>query len=346
MSISESFSFDLLHPITENGKFKNPWPSSHPMPTFMEVLRWKFQSKNRLCSCQLEHSLGPYLVPDFHEASSLATKHGLSAIWLGHSTVLVNFMKGTFLTDPIFSLSCSPLPFCGPKRISPIPCKVSELPEIDGVIISHNHYDHLDLPTVRDLISRFGSRLTWFVPSGLKSWFSSLGDVTVNELTWNEEISFNSQVGGSFRIVCLPSQHWSMRSVFDRNRSLWCSWAIIGEQRRFFFAGDTGYCPAFKVVGTIHGPFDLAAIPIGCYEPRWFMKYQHVGPEEALQIHKDVRSRTSLGIHWGTYEMGSYEHATEPPCKLAATAKAQKLENAFITLAQGEIWKPFDEIKT
>uniref|UniRef100_A0A5S6QHL9 Lactamase_B domain-containing protein n=1 Tax=Trichuris muris TaxID=70415 RepID=A0A5S6QHL9_TRIMR len=343
MSIDYPCSYDLLQPIIQNGRFKNPWPTNHRFPSFVDLLQWKMQRARPICGCNREHSAGPYLVPNFKYALSLAVKHGLSAIWLGHSTVLVNYANGTFLTDPILSLTCSPFSFCGPKRISPLPCSVDELPALDAILISHNHYDHLDLPTVRALINRFGPDLTWFVPSGLKSWFSNLGKVTVKELTWNEETAFETRRGESFRVVCLPSQHWSMRSIFDRDQSLWCSWAVIGAKRRFFFAGDTGYCPAFKVIGNLHGPFDLSAIPIGCYEPRWFMQYQHVDPEEALQIHKDLRSRASLGIHWGTYAMGSHEHPTEPPCKLAAAAKREGLENAFVTLAQGETWKPANE---
>jgi len=237
-------------------------------------------------------------------------------------------MEGfNILTDPIWSERASMVQFMGPKRIRPTPCKLSDLPKIDAVVISHNHYDHLDHYTVKTL----GDTPRWFVPKGLKAWFTSCGVENVQELNWWEESSFSDQL----RFVCTPCQHWSKRTAFDDFQALWSSWAIVGSSKKFFFTGDTGYCDAFSTIGQEFGPFDLAAIPIGAYEPRWFMKPQHVNPEEAVQIHIDLKSKKSVGMHWGTFILTD-EHVMEPPVKLQE-AKVQKnlRKNEFIVLNIG-----------
>lgn len=228
----------------------------------------------------------------------------------------------TFITDPIFSERASPSQMVGPKRYRDCPISVNELPVLDAVIISHTHYDHLDLNTVTSLNNRFGTDLRWYVPLGLAGWMSSVGVDNVVELDWWEEsfltpnISTHSpevvaedQRSGSadsdVTFVFTPAQHWSKRTVSDDNKVLWGSWAVIGPRHRFFFAGDTGFCPVFKQIGAQFGPFDCAAIPIGAYEPRWFMKYQHVAPEEAVQIHQDVQARFSMAVHWGTFALAN-----------------------------------------
>ena len=163
---------------------------------------------------------------------------GIRITWLGHASVLAQFDNFNILADPIFSDRCSPLGFLGPKRYRPAPYNVSELPKIDAVCISHNHYDHLDVQTVKDL-SDFHENLHWFVPIGLKQWF-----------------------------VFTPTKHWCNRGLLDRNKVLWGSWTVLGPRYRYYFAGDTGYCDAFKQIGERFGPIDVAAIPIGAYEPR------------------------------------------------------------------------------
>lgn len=184
--------------------------------------------------------------------------------------------------------------------------------QINAVVISHNHYDHLDYPAVHALHARFGDDLRFYVPMGLRGWFEKYGITNVVELTWWQTHTLRSSSSSadqdrSIDFVFLPAQHWSLRSGFDRNQSLWGGWGVIGRQHRFYFGGDTGYCPEFKNIGAHYGPFDISAIPIGCYSPRHFMCSQHVNPADAVQIHQDIRSKFSLGIHWGTYEMGSIE---------------------------------------
>lgn len=221
--------------------------------------------------------------------------------WLGHATTLVQFDNVTVLTDPILSERASPFQLIGPKRYRSFPCDVNELPLIDAVVISHNHYDHLDVDSVQSLNYRFGDKLRWYVPLGLAQWMKENGPENVVELNWWESSCISKKSDVLF--VFTPAQHWSKRTLTDDNIVLWGSWSIIGPKHRFFFAGDTGYCNSFKQIGNMYGPFDVAAIPIGAYEPRWFMLPQHVSPEEAVRIHEDVKSKSSVGIHWGTFSL-------------------------------------------
>lgn len=157
------------------------------------------------------------------------------------------------------------------------------------------------------------------------------GCETVTELSWWESATCN---GSSF--VFTPAQHWCKRSLFDTNKSLWGSWCVIGPRHRFYFAGDTGYCDAFKQIGEYLGPFDLAAIPIGAYKPRWMMRSQHVDPEEAVKIHLDVRAQRSVGIHWGTFAL-AHEFYLEPPQKLKEECEKVDLpEDEFFVMKHGE----------
>jgi len=202
------------------------------------------------------------------------------------------------------------------------------------VVISHNHYDHLDADSVKSLNTRFGDKLRWYVPLGLAKWMKDEGVKNVVELNWWESSCNLSQSDVSF--VFTPAQHWCKRTLRDDNQVLWGSWSIIGPKHRFFFTGDSGYCDAFKQIGNVYGPFDLAAIPIGAYEPRWFMKPQHVDPEEAVKIHNDIKSKSSVAIHWGTFAL-AHEYYLEPPKKLTDALKDFKLsEEVFITLNHGE----------
>ena len=278
--------------------------------------------------------------PDYKDASSTflvdvtdlnqiqnPPRDKIQATWIGHSTLLVQFEGKNILTDPIFSVRCSPVKWAGPSRYTKAPFSVEDLPEIDFVVISHNHYDHLDLATIHSL----GNSPIYFVPLGLKKWFAKAGVKKVVEMDWWEEHKI-----GVFTFVCTPTQHFSGRGLFDRNETLWCSWAVIGENKRFWFAGDTGYFSKFKNIGDKYGPFDLSAIPIGAYEPRWFMKPMHVNPDEAVQIHLDVKSKMTIGIHWGTFILTD-EPIEEPREKLQESIISRKLiEREFIAINHGQ----------
>ncbi|XP_062990272.1 N-acyl-phosphatidylethanolamine-hydrolyzing phospholipase D [Elgaria multicarinata webbii] len=322
----------------KDGRFVNPWPTWKSI-SVSGFLKWtlteKDNSKVPSSKQELDRVL-PVLKPYFVDNLELVGKTGagMRVTWLGHASVMVEMDELTFLTDPIFSQRASPVQFAGPKRFRGPPCTVDQLPKIDAVVISHNHYDHLDYHTVMSLNSRFGSDLRWFVPLGLLDWMQKCGCENVIELDWWGENCVPGHDAVTF--VFTPAQHWSKRTATDDNKVLWGSWSVLGPWNRFFFAGDTGYCVAFEEIGKRFGPFDLAAIPIGAYEPRWFMKYQHVDPEEAVRIHIDVQAKKSVGIHWGTFTLAN-EYYLDPPVKLKEALDRYGLKTEdFFVLNHGE----------
>lgn len=254
--------------------------------------------------------------------------------WVGHATFLLQFRGANILTDPQFSERASPVSWIGGvKRLVPPGLALHQLPPIDVVLISHNHYDSLDKPSVIRLVELHGKneRPRWFVPLGLKTWFAGLGISNVVELDWWERADHQG-----FTIHAVPAQHWSQRIPFRRNDTLWAGWVVRHPEFNFYFAGDSGYSPDFKEIGHRLGPFKLAAIPIGAYEPRWFMKPMHVNPQEAVQVHQDVKSLFSVGMHWGTFPL-TYEPPDEPPKRLAAARRSAGLTaNEFAVMQHGE----------
>jgi N-acyl-phosphatidylethanolamine-hydrolysing phospholipase D len=252
--------------------------------------------------------------------------------WVGHATVLLRVGGLSLLTDPHFSERASPMRFAGPKRVVPPVPSLEELPHIDAVVISHNHYDHLDLHTVAKLAEQAGGSPRFFVPLGLKAWFARRGIDDVVELDWWESRELRG-----LKIDFVPVQHWSKRTLTDENQSLWGGWVIRHPELSFFFAGDSGYSPDFSDIRAKFGGFDLAAIPIGAYAPRWFMQIMHLDPAEAVQVHKDVNARRSLAIHWGTFANLTDESLYEPPLRLAEERKKAGLaDDDFFVLRHGE----------
>jgi N-acyl-phosphatidylethanolamine-hydrolysing phospholipase D len=257
-----------------------------------------------------------------HAGDFLRDGMGDTVTWVGHSTLLIRLESVTILTDPQWSERASPVSFAGPKRLMPPGVPFEQLPPVDLVVISHDHYDHLDVDTVQRLASTHDP--LFLVPLGLKTWFADLGITKVEELDWWE----NRQVRG-LTITCLPAQHFSGRALWDQNRRLWSTWAVAGATKRIFFAGDTGYYPGFKEIGSRLGPFDLAAIPIGAYVPAEMMRMIHMTPEEALRLFADVQGRTFVATHWGTFHM-TEEPVEEPPMRLNAEAHRLGLDLAKI----------------
>ncbi len=246
----------------------------------------------------------------------------LQVSWLGHSTFLLQYKNINILTDPIFSDRASPLGWTGPKRYVPHVVNYSLLPAIDYVVISHNHYDHLDDTAVKLL----GATPLYVVPLGLKNWFLDQGipDNRIQELDWWQTAD-QSLTGPSVQIEAQPSQHWSARGLFDRRATLWASWRIHLHDTSIWFAGDTGYNPIlFKEIGEKRGPMDLALIPIGAYDPRSFMQTYHVDPDEAVMIHQDIGARRSIGMHWGTFPLTA-EEPMDPPKRLQAAREREGL---------------------
>lgn len=277
------------------------------------------------------------------------SKDELQIMWIGHATLLVQFDGLNILTDPVFLKRCSPSQFAGPIRYRPVPCTIDQLPEINAVLISHNHYDHLEYYAVVKLNKRFGDKIKWFVPMKMKQWFTESGCSNVVEMTWwqndtcdayenNKDKERSEENHGIADVSCVPAQHWSQRTPTDAMKSLWCGWVVKSKKgHTFYYTGDTGYCPVFKTIGERFGPMDLSAIPIGCYAPEYFMKPQHIGPEDAVKIHKEVRSKRSVGIHWGTFDgLGSHEHYLEPREKLKKACEGLT-KDEFFTVDHGEI---------
>ena len=255
-----------------------------------------------------------------------------SVTWVGHATVLLQMGGLNVLTDPFFSERASPVSFAGPKRVVPPLPSLAQLPRIDAVVISHDHYDHLDIESVKALAAQPGGAPRFFVGLGLKPWFEDLGITDVVELDWWESVEWK---GVLFDFV--PVQHWAKRSLWDENQRLWGGWVLRHPELSFFFAGDTGYSPVFADIGRRYGGVDLAAIPIGAYAPRWFMKVMHVDSAEAVAIHRDVKARQSLGIHWGTIASLTDEDLDEPPRQLAEARAAAGVDaDAFFVLKHGE----------
>lgn len=230
--------------------------------------------------------------------------------WLGHASLLLRLNGKYILTDPVFSRRASPVSFAGPVRKTPSVMSVKALPPLDALVISHNHFDHLDSATIRQLLRRF-PQLTFFVPLGLGEWCRRRGARQVVELDW-----WQSYVFEGMAFTAVPAQHWSMRTLWDRNRSLWCGWVFEGQNQRFWFSGDTGYTPELLTIPQRLGKLDTIAIPIGAYAPRWFMAVHHMDPQSAVALWQKLGMPKAIPIHWGVFELTD-ESLDEPVRELS-----------------------------
>ena len=250
------------------------------------------------------------------------------ALWIGHSTFLINNGDLTILTDPIFSERASPLTFAGPKRLIKPVIKIKDLPKVDVITISHNHYDHLDVNSLRKIQKKFPN-VKILVPKGDLKLLRNYNLNNGFEFLWWEAITLNNT-----KFIFTPAQHWSARGLRDRNKSLWGSWFIKTEEKNIFHAGDTGYSDDFIEIRNRLGPVDFAMIPIGAYDPQWFMSYSHVNPEEALSIAKDLDAKKSIGMHWGTFILTD-EPVLEPRERLNKITNETNIN--FYTVTPGNI---------
>lgn len=295
-----------------------------------DFLRWQLAPGRRFPAGK-RYTL---LRPDGHLLMHPPTAPQLT--WLGHASFLFQYRGLNVLTDPVLSDRASPFRLVGPKRFTPPALTVADMPTIHLVLISHNHYDHLDETTVRQLHRRFGSNLRFCIPMGLRRWFEKRGIHNLVELDWWQ----SAPVAGEHEVFCLPAQHFSGRTATDTNTSLWCSWLLDMDGFRFYFGGDTGYGKVFKDIGELFGPIDLALLPIGAYDPRWFMAPVHVAPEEAVRIHQDIGARQSVAMHWGTFVLTD-EPMDEPPRRLRLALELHGInESAFRVMQHGEMWSP------
>jgi len=251
------------------------------------------------------------------------------AIWIGHSTFLIKKEGLTILTDPIFSDRASPFGFIGPKRLMPPAISISELPKIDVITISHNHYDHLDISSLRNLSKLYPETL-FFIPAGDKRLLEKNNIKNVHEFKW-----WNSFKLKDFEFTFTPVKHWSKRGLFDRNKSLWGGWFIQHDDYSIYHAGDTGYSNDFIETKLRLGAPKYAFIPIGAYDPEWFMSDSHVNPEEAVQIMLDLEAEKGFGMHWATFTLTD-EDTIEPKVRLEnATTKLGNLD--FVSLVPGDV---------
>lgn len=301
-------------PRTADGRFANPvGPLSHGslltvrLPFFLRRAAGSFSERPGAPGAVAND--GAFLRENARHSTPTVT-------WIGHATLLVQMDHVTFLTDPIWSDTASPVSFAGPRRFVPPGVALDALPPIDFVVVSHAHYDHLDVPTLAALAAR-RPETRFFVPIGNGALLRESGVANVVELDWGE-----SREHRGVRVTCLPTQHWSKRTLTDDDRALWASWAVVGPERRFYFAGDTGWFDDFARIAEGFGGFDLAALPIGAYEPSAMMRSAHLDPEEAVRAALVLRARRALGIHFGTFDL-SDEPLDEPPRRFRDAAAAQ-----------------------
>ena len=310
------------HHLAE-GTFKNNYIDSTDK-SFSEWIKWSW---NRTAPDSVEF---PMAENDPNFLKNNRTEPTLT--WIGHSTLLIQFEGFNILTDPHLTQRASPVSFAGPERYMKPGISIQDLPHIDLIVISHNHYDHLDRLTLEKIHQKQADQPPKIVvPLKQKEWLDNLDIPNVVEMDWWDEHEYQD-----WKIHAVPVQHWSGRGLWDRNQALWAGWVLEHPKFRFLFIGDTGYSKDFIDIGNKFSGFDLAAIPIGAYEPRWFMKQQHVNPEESVKIHQDTGSRYSVAIHWGTFILTD-EPVDEPP-KLLENALAQKgIPNEhFFVMQHGE----------
>jgi N-acyl-phosphatidylethanolamine-hydrolysing phospholipase D len=295
------------------GGFLNPWPDSEPH-TFKEFLRWRVRDRwrTRVAPSPPRGSL-PRATPSI--VVPAAEPGYRSATWVGQATVLLQLGALNILTDPMWSDRASPFRWLGPRRLMAPGVDFDALPPIDVVLLSHNHYDHLDAPTVRR-IAKWCPDAQWLCPLGLEGLLRSFGARQVSERDWWQTAS-----GPGFTATCTPARHFSGRGFPDRGDTLWCGWTIAADGVRVYFAGDTARHPEFSAISAAAGPFDLVMLPIGAYAPRWFMGGVHMNPEDGIEAYRALTSPGTarppcLALHWGTFRLTD-EPVEEPPARFA-----------------------------
>lgn len=322
---SQNVHFDPAKPHHTPTGFRNNYP--HPPPG--NFLAWQWE---RWSTGVPKEPPGGWSFPlETPEGAFIRANRTIDTVtWIGHSTLLLQIAGTNILTDPHFTERASPFATLGPRRIVPPAVSLDELPHIDVVLISHDHYDHLDEGSVTALAAQPGGPPRFYVPLGLRRWFAARDLPVHAEMDW-----WDRRDDGPLAIHFVPAQHWSSRTPFDRNQTLWGGFVVERAGFRFIYTGDTGYSPDFRDIGARFGGFDLAAIPIGSYAPRWFMATHHVDPADAVRIHQDLGAKSSLGVHWGTFVLTD-EPMDEPPAKLRdAVAAVGLAPDAFSVLRHG-----------
>ena len=312
-------------------RFHNPWSDGEQ--SFIEILKWKLGrlEPDPVVSGGPEMQRPPEVIPLGPESMASAPVAGWRVTWLGHASFLVQGAGLSLLIDPIFSEFCSPLPIGSLRRLVPPPCSLTDLPPIDAILVTHGHYDHLDLDTLR----AFGRDTRIITSAGHSGWLGRKLRREVDELGWHDSAS----LGHGVTLTGTPAQHFSARTPFDRNQSHWGGWLIDDGRLKLWHAGDSAYCPAFTEIGERHGPIDFGMIPIGAYSPRVIMRDVHMNPEEAVQAFIDARCRRAMGMHYGTFRLTD-EPLGEPPVRLAAELRKRGIApDRFTTGPVGGVWQ-------
>jgi N-acyl-phosphatidylethanolamine-hydrolysing phospholipase D len=322
------------------GRFRNPWPGASPHG-FLDLLKWMLgrrrarnSARRRAPSASAFRGAFPVAAPAF--ATPRAADGDVVITWIGHSSFLLQIGSTNILLDPIWSERASPVSFVGPRRIIAPGVDFDALPPIDLVLLSHDHYDHLDLATVRRIAARY-PQAEWIAPVGVGAWLRMRGVIVAAELDW-----WHSTRTHRLDITCTPAQHFSGRRFTNRNSTLWCGWTIRAGERAVFFAGDTARHPEFGTITRRLGPFDASFIPIGAYDPRWFMRPVHMAPDEAVSAYSDIaaanlgRPCIFVAMHWGTFRLTD-EPLDKPPALTHAAWSAAARDPTLLWIpARGE----------
>ncbi|MBI5181287.1 MAG: MBL fold metallo-hydrolase [Nitrospirae bacterium] len=317
-----NFPIEQIHLFPKHedgGTYFNPWPSpverKRPATSFVAKLLFKHQLN---LNSPKKSSFSSF--PEIRNSE-------VGFTFIGHATYRIAWQDFVVLTDPFFSRRASPFSWFGPKRKVLPAVSMEEMGRVDVILISHNHYDHLDELSV----SYWGNKALFVVPLGLKKWFNERGITKVIELDWGKQVKI-----GDAKITALPLMHWSKRKWSDDRESLWAAYVIQKNGRSIYFAGDTGYGPLFKLASELFPSIDAAILPIGGYEPRDVLGQNHINPEEAVQALLDLNAKIGLGNHWGTIQL-TEEPMDEPPIRLAeAVSKAGLPKERFLVLQTGE----------
>lgn len=315
------------------GGFRNPWPGGAQVGA-TGLIRWLLFDRIR----KRRAPTPTRTVAPLHQSAfdhPRARRDEATLTWVGHATFLIQIGGLNLVTDPMWSERAFPLQWMGPRRLVPPAVPLAALPPIDAVLISHNHYDHLDALSVRALARRH-TAARWLAPLGVGRLLKRFGASNVLELDWWEATRL-----GEVAVAATPARHFSARGIGDRDRTLWCGWTIGAPARRVFFAGDSGFHPEWAAIGDRFGPFDAALLPIGAYDPEWFMQPVHMNPEQAVRAYRELhasrprlpgRPALMVGMHWGTFRLTD-EPTEEPPLRTAAAWRAEGLD-------PGDLWIP------
>ena len=316
-SLGSNASGERLERMQQSSRFDGKhFRNTHPVEVMQDRDYWRM-TKEWYANRNLAFPNAPLPLEERqNEDYTQVQNTALNVTWLGHSTILLEIDGARFLTDPIWSDRASPSQWVGPLRFHPPPLPLDDLPEIHGILISHDHYDHLDMETIVTLAKR---EVPFYVPLGVGAHLESWGvpPTLIHEFDWWEETLVPNT---SIRLISTPAQHFSGRGLFDRNETLWTSWTLIGQTHRVFFSGDTGLTEEFISIGNQFGPFDLTMLEIGAYDPSWGTI--HLGPKQAVTAHQMLKGRILLPIHWGTFDLGLHGWK-DPGEEIVNIAKAE-----------------------